>query len=255
MESPPAAPASPPPEEPAPQPQGDPPEEKQAGAVLAEASEKAKKILESAQAYSARLKQEAGEQMSREAASVRKRAYDEGYAQGMERGKSDGLKAGRRSGDAEGRRDAAAENRKNVQELERMIEVVEQSKTQILQDFKGDLQDLAVAIAKAILKRELETDEKTMGTIIQNAMDAYRNQGWVRIYVPGETAAVLTKADNNIVKALQDVSENIKVVPTDGMEEGACIIEMPDQLIDAGVDSQLRKIKLSIEDAMRAQAQ
>ena len=235
--------------------QHDPPPEQQAGAILEEASAKAKQIIEAAQSYSARLMQETSEQMSREAASVRKRAYSEGYAQGMESGKSDGLEAGRRAGEDEGYKAAAAENRKNVQELGRMIEAVEKSKTRILKDFEDDLQNLAVAIAKAILKRELETDEKTMRSIILNAMDAYRNQGWVRIYVSSETAAVLMKADNNIVKALQEVSENVKVVPTDGMNEGACVIEMPDQVIDAGVDSQLRKIKLSIEDAMRAQAQ
>lgn len=235
--------------------QHDPPPEQQAGAILEEASAKAKQIIEAAQSYSARLMQETSEQMSREAASVRKRAYAEGYAQGMESGKSDGLEAGRRAGEDEGYKAAVAENRKNVQELGRMIEIVEKSKTQILKDFEDDLQNLAVAIAKAILKRELETDEKTMRSIILNAMDVYRNQGWVRIYVSSETAAVLMKADNNIVKALQEASENVKVIPTDGMNEGSCVIEMPDQVIDAGVDSQLRKIKLSIEDAMRAQAQ
>lgn len=239
---PPKAPAAPPPAE-------------QAAKILAEASEKARQIIESAQSYSARLTQEAGEQMEHEAASVRKRAYAEGYAQGLERGKTDGLAAGRRSGSEEAHKAAEAENRKYVQELGRMVETVEETKTRILEDFRNDLQDLAVAIAKAILKREIETDEKTLRSIIVNAMDAYRNQEWVRIYVPSESAAVLMKADNNIVKALQDVSDNVKVIPTDGMDQGACVIEMPDKVIDAGVNSQLRKIKLSIEDAMRAQAQ
>ena len=232
-----------------------PPPEEQAAKILAEASEKARQIIESAQSYSARLTQEAGEQMEHEAASVRKRAYAEGYAQGLERGKADGLAAGRRSGSEEARKSVEAENRKYVQELGRMVETVEETKTRILEDFRSDLQDLAVAIAKAVLKREIETDDKTLRSIIVSAMDAYRNQEWVRIYVPGESAAVLMKTDNNIVKALQDVSDNVKVIPTDGMDNGACVIEMPDKVIDAGVNSQLRKIKLSIEDAMRAQAQ
>lgn len=232
-----------------------PPPAEQAAKILAEASEKARQIIEAAQSYSARLTQEASEQMEHEAASVRKRAYAEGYAQGMERGKADGLTVGRRAGSEEAHKAAEAENRKYVQELGRMVETVEETKTRILEDFRNDLQDLAVAIAKAILKREIETDEKTLHSIIINAMDAYRNQEWVRIYVPSESAAVLMKADNNIVKALQDVSDNVKVIPTDGMDTGACVIEMPDKVIDAGVNSQLRKIKLSIEDAMRAQAQ
>jgi flagellar assembly protein FliH len=84
-------------------------------------------------------------------------------------------------------------------------------------------------------------------SIIQNAVDSYRNQAWVRIYVSGDTANLLTKADASIAQELKTVSDHVKVVVTTGISDESCVIEMPDQVIDAGVDTQLKKIKSALE--------
>lgn len=221
--------------------------------ALEEALQKSKQIINSAQSYAAEQIQEARRKISEETSNARKRGYTEGHAQGLEQGKKDGYAAGNRAGYEEGQKQAVAENRKYIQELGLMIETVEKSKTKVLKEFETDLDNLAVAIADAIIKKELEIDDKAMRTIILNAMDAYRNQGWVRIYVSPNTANVLLKADNNIVEALKEVSDNVKVIAANGMNDGGCVLEMPDQVIDAGVDSQLRKIKTAIEDAMKSE--
>lgn len=91
-----------------------------------------------------------------------------------------------------------------------------------------------------------------MQSIVLNALDSYRNQSWVRIYVSNQTATVLLKADNNIVQELQGVSDNVKVIAVSNMNDGDCVLEMPDQVIEAGVDSQLRKIRNAIDTAMKS---
>lgn len=217
--------------------------------LMDRAFEKAKQIVDSAQAYSVQMKRETEEKSREEYEDARKRGYNDGFAKGMAEGKKSGAEVGRREGSAEGRKQAEAENHSKLDELALMIETVEKRKSDILQQCEDNLEDLAFTMAKTILKKELSLDGGALRSIIVAATDAYRNQTWLRIYVSEKNAGVLVKADGGIAEALQNVSENIKVVPTSGMDEGDCIIEMPDQVIDAGVDSQLRKMKTAIESS------
>lgn len=226
-------------------------DESQRHTLMSRAFEKAKQIVDSAQAYSAQIAREAAEKSRKEYEQSRKRGYSDGFAKGETEGRQSGLEAGKREGVSEGRREAEAESRGKLAELTRMIETVEKAKSEVLQKFEDGLGELAFTMAKTILKRELALDAGALRSIVVSATDSYRNQEWLRIYVSEKDAGVLVKADGGIAKALQNVSENVKVIPSPGMEEGGCILEMPDQVIDAGVDTQLRKMKAAIETAER----
>lgn len=228
-------------------------EETQVRQIMDRAFLKARQIVDSAQEYSAETARKAHEAIAEESAEAKKRGYTDGYAKGSEKGRKEGSDAGYRAGFEEGRKKAEVDNRKSLDELGMMIESVEKSKTKILSAFEGDLIDLSTTMAKSILKQELHSDEKALRNIILSAMEEYRNQEWIRIYVPEKTASVLLKADSSIVDDLQGISDSVKVVVSQGMEEGSCIIETPDQVIDAGVDSQLAKIRQAISEAMRKQ--
>lgn len=221
--------------------------------VLDQAFRKAKQIVESAQNYRSDQLRECAERVDRELQDARKQGYQEGFARGREEGEKSGAEAGSRQGFSEGVKRAGSENRKYLDELGGMIQSVEKSKTDILSKFESDLTNLAVAIARAIVKKELEIDPKTLHAIIQNAVDSYRNQAWVRIYVSGNTSNLLTKADASIAKELETVSDHVKVVVTTGIGDESCVIEMPDQVIDAGVDTQLRKIQSALEESGRSE--
>lgn len=228
-------------------------EQEQIRRIMERAFLKAKQIVDSAQEYSAEKVREARETIEEESAEAKKRGYTDGFAQGTEKGRKEGSEAGYRTGFDAGRKQAEADNRKSLDELSLMIESVEKSKTKILREFEDDLIDLSAAMAKAILKQEIHTDDKVLRNIILSAMEEYRNQEWIRIYVPKETANVLLKADSSIVDALQGISDSVKVIASPGMSDGACVIETPDQVIDAGIDSQLAKIRRTISEAMRKQ--
>jgi len=217
--------------------------------ILDQAFQKAKQIVESAQDYRSAQLRDSAQRADQELKEAQKQGYQEGFANGREEGLKSGLEAGNRQGISEGAKKAEAENRKSLNELGEMIQSVEKSKTEILSKFEDDLKDLAIAIARAIVKKELETDPKTLHTIIQNAVDSYRNQAWVRIYVSGNTANLLTKTDASIAQELQAVSDRVKVVVTPGIGDESCVIEMPDQVIDAGIDTQLKKIQSALEES------
>lgn len=219
--------------------------------ILERAFEKAQEIVQAAQRYQAEQLRQAQETIATQSAEAKQRGYTDGYAEGLKRGKAEGSERGYEEGYEAGKRDAQAENRKALDELGMMIEAVEKSKTKILREFQDDLIELSTSMAQAILKHELHTDEKALHGIILSALEEYRNQEWIRIYVPQDSANILLKADSSIAEELKGISDSVKVIVASDMAEGGCVIEMPDQVIDAGINSQLAKLRQAISEAVR----
>lgn len=217
--------------------------QEQSKLILSSAFEKAKQIMDAAKSYSQTQIREATERMNQECVQMKRQSHDEGYALGMIEGRNAGKAAGYREGYEEGLQKSASDNQQAANELSNMIAAVENSKAEILERYAADLESLSVAIAQKIMKKELTLDDEAMQAIIQNAVDSYRNQEWVRICVSKNMADILLKADRNIAEVLKDVSNNVKVVVSPEMEDGDCIIDMPEQMIDCGVDTQIRNVQ------------
>jgi len=214
--------------------------------IVTQAFQKAQQIMEAAQNYSLNQVKEATQHMNEEAARVLVQSHEEGYSRGLTEGQKGGSKLGYTDGYAQGLKKAADECIVTMDELAHMIETVEVMKAEILRKYEADIENLAVAIAEKVIKSQLTIDSKIMQSIILNAMDIYTNQSWVKIYVSKNSKALLENADNSIIQALREISENVKIEASPEMNDGDCKIDMPNQLIDAGVDTQLAKIKQKI---------
>ena len=221
--------------------------QEQSKLILSSAFDKARQIMDAAKSYSQSQIKEATERMNQECVQMKRQSHDEGFALGMIEGRNAGKAAGYREGYEEGLKKATVDSQQAVNELSQMIETVESSKSKILEKYAADLETLAIAIAQKVVKRELSIDERAMQSIIKNAVDSYRNQEWVRICVSKNMEDVLLKADNNIIEALKDVSNSVKIVASPEMTDGDCIIDMPDRMIDCGADAQIRNIQAAFD--------
>lgn len=223
-------------------------------AIVNDAFQKAKNIVDAAQNYSLNQLKESTMRMNEECAQMKIRSYEDGYSQGFTEGKEEGHDLGYREGYQQGLKKAEGEVReanrqvseKGRNEISRMLEAIENKKSEVLGKFEADLEGLSIAIAQKIIKKELSTDETAIRSIIQNVLETYRDQAWVKITVSPTNAELLTKADRSIIQSLQDVSANVKIVASPKMNEGDCEIDLPDRLIDAGTDTQLNEIKAAI---------
>lgn len=215
--------------------------------VLHEAFAKAKNIVEAAKKYGMEQVQETRKRMNEEYSKMKKQGHDEGFAIGLAEGQKLGTDSGYREGYSDGLKHAAEENRRVLNELSVMMERVEKEKEQILQNYEDDIKILALSIAQKIIKQEINSNDQVMAGIIKNAIDSYRNQAWVRIYVSKSQSDTLLKADNNIIKTLAEISDNVKIIPDPDMSDFDCIIEMPNQIIDLGVDVQVKNIENAID--------
>lgn len=66
---------------------------------------------------------------------------------------------------------------------------------------------------------------------------------WVRIYVGGCDARELSQITPELTTALAGLSDHIKLIPLADDESGTCIIEMPDEIIDASVSTQIHNLR------------
>lgn len=215
--------------------------------ALSSAFDKAKEIIEAAEAYKVSTIKEATEKMNEECSKLKIKSREEGFALGKLEGKKQGEQEGYKLGYNDGLEKAEKENELVVAELERLISDVQDAKNFIVKKYEDDLQTLAVAIAKKIVRSELSTNEDALANIIRGAVEDYHNQEWVTVTVSQNMADRLKKYDKSLIDDLKQVAGDVKIVASQTSEDdGDCFIEMPDVAIDASVDSQFKEIEKSI---------
>lgn len=189
---------------------------------------KVKQMLEDAIQESEKIKAEAFENASREGYSV---GYEGGYEKGYEVSSilvEETLKV-------------EAENL--LQELKTLIESTEQNKREILDDYKDDLKDVAIAIAEKVIQVSLKSSGDIIKRMIVEATEGILSKEWVKIYIAKCDAEIVVDGDASLISSLSYVSDRIKIIIMDGEAPGTCIIELPDKIIDASANTQIENIK------------
>lgn len=193
---------------------------------LKEANKKAKKILDDAR---------------EQAELLREQAYEEGKTQGYEEGTKMAYEEHR-----------AALN-KEIRELQRNIADVVQSvgleKEKIIESSIDELKKISLAVAEKIIQTSLQSSEEIIKRMILAATDKMTKRQWAKIYITKCNTGISMDADAEFLERLAHLSDNIKIVTMDNSEEGTCIIELPDEIIDASVGTQLENIKDIINNA------
>lgn len=97
-------------------------------AIVNDAFQKAKNIVEAAENYSLNQLKESTMRMNEECAQMKIRSYEDGYSQGLEEGKQEGHDLGYEDGYQQGLLKAQEASMQTRNELNRMLETVENKK-------------------------------------------------------------------------------------------------------------------------------
>jgi flagellar assembly protein FliH len=164
---------------------------------------------------------------------------DQGYREGQEAGRQDGTREAydeqRRILDAE-----IQELRNNISEV---IQSVSAEKEKLLEQYVDDLKKISLTVAEKVIQTSLQSSGDIVKRMILAATDKITKKQWAKIYITKCDTAVSMDVDTEFLEKLSKLSENIKIVTMDNGEEGTCIIELPDEIIDASVGTQLENIK------------
>lgn len=168
-----------------------------------------------------------------------------------------GYAEGRKLGYEEGVQDAYEEQRmildKEIQALQTnvadVIRSVSTEKEKLMETVVDDLKKISLAVAEKIIQTSLQSSEDIIKRIILAATDKMKKRQWAKIYITKCNTGISLEADVEFLERLSRLSDNVKIVTMDNAEEGTCIIELPDEVIDASVGTQLKNIKDIINNA------
>lgn len=207
--------------------------ETQAEQMLRTAREQAEKILEQARG-DAKTRAEA---MYEEA---RKEGWEAGHAEGILQGTAEALE--------ENRKTQEKTHQELTAEVKRFLEQANAALDRQMNENIGELRDLAIAVAEKVISISLKSSSEVVGRMIQSAVDKRKRREWVRIYVAESDAKQMIKLSPALAASLSSLSDRVRIIPLSDDEAGTCIIEMPDEIIDASVATQISNIKSMLND-------
>lgn len=209
-------------------------------AAREEAQEEADRILEEARQQAADILEAARTQ----ARSARDQAKRSGYQAGYEEGHE------------EGRQTAEEEVRKRFrddflgfqEDMKQALLAVDRAKEECVHTYLEELKDCAVAIGEKVIHISLKSSGEVIKQMIISATEKLKKTAWVKIYIDKYDYDMMMKADADVLEELSHLSDNIKFIVMDKEEDGSCIIEMPEEIVDISVNTQIENIRDILEN-------
>ena len=130
-----------------------------------------------------------------------------------------------------------------AEELQAFLEKATAAREELLRETRGELCELSLAIAEKVIHVSLNSSSEVVARMIQVATEKLKRREWVHIYVGGCAAKEVSAITPELMTALAGLSDHIKIIPLSDDEAGTCIIEMPDEIIDASASTQLKNIR------------
>lgn len=192
--------------------------------VIREAQEEAERILQQAHEEAEALKADA-EQKGYEA------GYEQGYTEGYQKSS------------VEMRDKMEAECQAYLEEIRDIVSSVGDAKEEILYQYKQDLKNIAIAIGEKVIQISLKSSGSVIEKMILAATDKLKTKEWAKIYISRADAELLLRGDRDIMRIMSRLSDNLKVIAMENEKPGTCIIELPDEIIDASASTQVENIK------------
>ncbi|SDF38891.1 flagellar assembly protein FliH [Sporolituus thermophilus] len=205
--------------------------------IIADAEKEAARLLSEARKNAAALLNEARQQYEK----LKKEAFDQGYQAGY----SQGMQQGRQDIEAE-RQNAL---RQAADQAGQLLAAARREYQQTLIDAERHIIDLALAVARKILAREIEENPMVVLPIVRAALEKVRDQEQITILVNPEDFEVVLEAKRDLElvigreRALQIIADNT-------VGRGGCLLDTPFGMVDARIDTQFEMVKRALEDLL-----
>jgi flagellar assembly protein FliH len=159
-----------------------------------------------------------------------KRGYEEGYRQGL----IDGEKA------------AQLEAQKGLQEIQALVQLLEEERRLALEQQEKELIKIAFQLTKKIIKQQAHRDENMITTMIEEALHGDDSQ--VKVYLSQYQSVLDLRLDKSIIKKIQKVAPNAKVVLL--KEADKIMVESEDGVVDMSIPLQLNKLETALGEEL-----
>lgn len=155
----------------------------------------------------------------------------EAYAQGFEDGR------------LEGEQGEQARLRSAVAAAQEALDALRDGEQRWTGTIEENVTALAVAIARAIIGREVATDRAIVADLVRRAIADFGVERQIRVRVHPQDLALLTGhgADDDHADRLA-AGRELRWVPDVGIGRGSCIVEGRERIVDGRVDAALERV-------------
>lgn len=208
-------------------------------AALEQAQAEAEELLRQAAEQAAEILKEAREEAENLKSQAVLSGREEGYRRGLEEGTADGqAKAGQ----------LLKEQQEDFREsMEKAVRSVEAAKNACVEKHLDELKECSLAVAEKVICTSLRSSGQVIKRMLIAETEKLKKTDWVKIYMEKTDYSMMMEADADVVSELSKLSDNIKFVVMSKGDSGSCIIEMPGEIVDISVDTQMENIRDLLE--------
>ena len=158
-----------------------------------------------------------------EAENIKKSAFEEGYRRGLEQASSD------------------------IEKFRASINQFMGAPKEVFEYVAPDILEISIDIAKKIIKKEVESDPQILvDTIIDVLKTVSKNEPKINIRV-NPRASQFVKDTLPTVTYQYGIEAKINIISDPSVEEGGCVFQTINGIVDASIDTQLEIIKKALE--------
>ena len=158
-----------------------------------------------------------------EAENIKKSAFEEGYQKGMEKSATD------------------------IEQFKNEFIKFMNAKKDVFEYIAPDILEISVDIAKKSIKREVDADPQILiNTIVDVLKNVSKNEPKVTIRVKPQAVTFIKDVIPNISYEY-GIDAKINVLADPSIEDGGCIFQTNNGIVDASIDTQLEIIKKTLE--------
>ena len=168
-------------------------------------------------------------------------AYQKGFNDGIEKGTNEGGKAGF---------ELAA------QKLEPLLDGLQQGLLQLknlrqdtYQKIEKEVVELALAIARKVICREIEVDKEVVVCVAREALTKIKDPGKIKIKLNPSDLQFINETKYQLSELIGNI-DNVTLEAEDGIQSGGCVIESNLGEIDARIEKQLQAVEESFRTAL-----
>lgn len=216
-------------------------EEKALKEKYEETLREAEETLEEARTKAEEIVREAQESIRQAEEEASRRGYDDGYQKGHDEGHQEAYRAMTQKMEEE------LDELRN--QMRQIIDSVTEEKEKVLERYLDDLKRICLAVSEKIIQTSLRSSGEVIKRMIVAATDKIKKTQWAKIYISKQDSEMLVKGDSQLLKEMAHLTDNLKVVAMENEDPGTCIIELPDEIVDASVNTQMENIKDILNNA------
>jgi len=203
---------------------------KEAEVIIQQGQEKAKVVIQQGQEKAEAILTNAKTELDKLSQSVQQEAYEKGF----NTGKEEGIKTGEEI------------IKKTLVEIQNVLIEAKHKREEIIQTNQEIIINLALMIAKKIIKTELVTNKEAILKNLKQALRKVRDKEKIKVKVNPVHLAELGLRKEELLAQVSGI-EGIDFEEDKSIEPGGCIIETNFGLIDATISSQLEIVQEALK--------